>query len=408
MMKNICLSADTQGVSPMALLPNYKALFIPSHDPPFLMERDDKWNTIKRGHLHDRRLRSHILGGPPVGVCGREFTNVVTIDLDDGPDLHQRYNACREALPESTPIVQSTPHNGLHLIYPLHKTCWTRPAVEFVKGRLTDVEIRDGNCEINPSKRGLRAPMGAGCNLLDADDLIPKGTRDFGLVVFENMLRREQYDTLEIDESYRPIEQPSTHRHVRRARGPSDFMQEIDRLQRVGLTGPNQRNAALLKLSWMMHVVWGFDHERTAQELWTWTQANHNGHSRSFNAGHAKLKCWDIANAHSYESHAPSRHEPVHIIEFVETLGLDDRAKSFYTKVLTYAENRGEIVEGKLQVEIPSLTMKSFDWKYGAVLKSLLATGQIEKGPNYGAQIHRCQAYRTPLLQRLPPLTPNY
>lgn len=399
-MKYPCLSIDTQGVSPTALLPDYKSIFVPSHEPPFGIERDGEWRTVQQGHLHDRRLRAHILGGDTVGVRGREFTNVVTVDLDDGDDLHRRYDACREAIPEATPIVQSTPHGGLHPIYVLHKPCWTQPAVSFFKDRLMaqGMEIRDGNCEVNPSKRVLRAPMGAGCNLLDADDLVPFGTRDFGLVVFERTLIQGKYDTLEIDESYRPSEHPHETRR-RPSRGPSDHMKEVDRLLNEGLTGPNQRNHAIQKLSWHFHAIYGFSHERAAQELWEWTQTMTNGYSRTYNRNpeSAKRKCWDVANR---TTATPSRRIPQvpdHIRDHVRGLRLDHpRRAKLYMNVLNYAEKYGQTVEGMYQVEIPSRTLKTFDRQYGPILRSLLATGLMEEGPSYGAQIHRCQAYRVP------------
>jgi hypothetical protein len=59
-------------------------------------------------------------------------------------------------------------------------------------------------------------------------------------------------------------------------------MAAIDRLVRVGLWGPSQRNDALLRLNWLAHVVRGMSGEQGEQFLVQWSADRHNGMSKDY------------------------------------------------------------------------------------------------------------------------------
>jgi len=192
-------------------------------------------------------------------------------------------------------------------------------------------------------------------------------------------------------------------------------MAEVDRLLRDGLWRASQRNDATLKLCWLMRTVWGLDPERTESELWCWMRNYHNGQSKEFMADPEKVRGKIRAVVLSYDPEKaqsprralecprtgdPSRSALGMAIEaFVDAQPLDTRERAFLARLLEYAHRRGEpTLDGQLEVEIPSRTLKTFDREYPPVLRLLVSQGIVEMARNY-SRMGRCKAYRLPLLE---------
>ena len=419
---------------PDGLLLRYKAAFVPSHYPPFAIQTRDQatkrqWFTVNRRgvYLTDPKVEKHLNGDYHIGTIPKVFTRsiIVDIDIDDGGErsLDQRTEKVCSAFPEMSPLAFSTPRRGRHLHFILEKPEWSDRAQAFARDRLTDagVLLAPGQVELFPAGgKAIRAPLGRDCFLLDNHTLEPvHPDRMENLHTLNEILANDQYDTLAVPGDFRvtvPEEQRrSSCRRVRSYDSDNEFMHVVDRLLREGLWRPSQRQEALLKLNWFMHVIWRFDSDSVEKELCTWISQHHNGFSKDFKRDpqwvyrdiREKVRAFDPDKASTKQTETPPRVPrkaeedlQARIQEFLRATPLDDHEKTLLAKIFGYAHRHGEDTpDGRsLNVEIPSRTLQSFNRQYGPILKALMTASYVKKTRNYGADIKRCNTYRVPRL----------
>ena len=418
---------------PEGLLDRYKAAFIPSYHAPFAIQPiGQNWYTETRKdvHLTDRKIRAHLDGRYYVGPVAKTSTKTITIDLDrhgqNWRSLDKRTEAVCGAFPEASPLTFSTPSGGRHVSFMLELPAWKKQAAGFARDRLADagIEIRDGEVEVYPSNRALRAPLGRDCYLLENDTLDPvDADREVNLYTLDQILQDEKYDCLTIPPGYsastipNPPERRVSRRRLRQS--TSEYMERCDRLLNLGLTGPSQRNQAFLDLHYYYRVVEGLGADRAEDALWAWINQYHNHHSKEFNADPegVRRKVRDVVR--SWKPHlvgtksgkvtrphkaarksTPDIDERIHAYADQNALGYVERR--FLADLLTYAHcwGRDSPDGNQLLVEIPSATLKGFHWQYKRYLRELLHAGVIGKVKNYGTRIKRCNTYRLSCLDR--------
>jgi hypothetical protein len=406
----------------------YRKVFVPSHYTPFGIQSpkqqlERQWSTItaKKRFLDDRTIAKHLAGLVWVAPQLKTFTNTIVIDVDAGPKLDKRMAEVCAAFPDSSPLAFSTPRDGRHLHFVLSKPAFSESARRFAHDRLTaaDVPIVAGQVEVFPAgNKIIRAPLGRDCYLLDEDDVPVSSDREANLWTLDQILINEQYDTLTLPVEY--DKQPPQFAKKKRShdRRPfmrnngGEFMQEVDKLLSVGLTAAGQRNAALLKLNWYMHVIWSLDSTAVEQNLIAWIDRNHNGRSVDYNANSGRVhsgikqivKAFDHTKVGTGSNSAPGRpmvdsdafSGPQQGIEaHLDELALDGRTRRFYGRLLEFANRRGirRTLNGQIEIEIPSRTLKKFDRKYGEILPELLASGIVSKSRNYSVQKGRANTF---------------
>jgi len=415
---------------PDGLLKRYKSAFIPSHYTPFAIQRAGaqqrrSWFTENRKgvFLTDGLIEAHLEEKLWIGPVPITSTRSVVVDLDRRGNAHsldKRTEQVRAAFPEVEPLFFSTPGGGRHLHLMLEGPSWSDRAAAFAKDRLTDagVELAPGLFEVFPNgKKAIRAPLGRDCYLLDSYTLDPiDGDRAVHLHTLNDILENERYDLLEIPADYGATETPEGHQKATRRRvqpSSSEFMLEVDRLERDGLWRPAQRHEALCKLSWYFHVIEGKSGDQVVGELWAWIRDKNNGFSQDFRERQdwvrrnieGLVKAWDPGKVGNTPYKAPeSPREAAAGLEgvvegFVDSLPLDWRERAFLTELLRYAHRRGEVsLDGfEIEVEIPARTLKTWDRQYGPILRSLLFQGCVELARNY-TTLGRCTTYRVPCL----------
>lgn len=423
---------------PPGLLERYKRAFIPSHYTPFAIQTAEQqlrrsWFTETRPgvYLTDEKIAAHLEGRYWVASVPKVHTRALVVDLDEGAGLERRAEKVRQAFPEVEPLAFSTPRRGIHFDLMLEAPCWSNRVTRFAKDRLAavGVELAPGKVEVYPSgKSAIRAPLGRDCYLLDPQSLEPVSfDREENLWTLGELLRTERYDRLEIPAEYGAAELPAkaSRRRLRQA-GGGEFMLEVDRLLRAGLSGPGERNQAFLKLCWWFHVIERLTGPAVEAELWGWIQTHHNEQSREFNrnpqavyrkvqavvkafrpgevgAGRAGgLKAYR-GSKRPLEASRKAREGLEGLIGgYLEALPLDERERRFLGRVLALAHKWGieSLDRAELEVEIPSRTLQTFDRQYGRILPLLEAQGYMCRTRNYGAQIGRCCAYRVAYLDR--------
>ena len=396
---------------PPGLLARYKRAFIPSHYTPFAIQTAEQqtrrsWFTENRPgvYLTDEKISAHLEGRYWVGPVPKVHTRTLVFDLDIDGGMERRAEKVRRAFPEAEPLAFSTPRGGIHLDYILEAPCWSDRVAEFGKSRLAEagIELAPGKVEVYPAgERAIRAPLGRDCFLLDPQSLEPVSfDREENLWTLDELLRTERYDRLEIPAEYGAAELPAEapRRRLRRAGG--DFMLEVDRLLRTGLTGP-----------------------AAEAELWAWIQAHHNGQSREFNRNPQAVYRKALAVLRAFKpckvglksgKALRGSQRPAEALRrageglealigaYVEALPLAERERRLLGRVLAFAHKWGHVsLDGaELEVELPSRTLQTFDRQYGLILPLLVAQGYIHRTRNYGAQIGRCCAYRVDYLDR--------
>jgi hypothetical protein len=409
----------------------YRKVFVPSHYTPFGIQSPKQqlqrqWSTItaKGRYLDDATLAQHLAGDLWVAPQLKTFTNTIVIDIDVGPNFKKRTAEVCAAFPEAAPLMVSTPRGGIHQHYVLSTPNWSTAAEQFAHDRLTDagVDLDAGKVEVFPAgAKIIRAPLGRDCYLLDEDGVPVHSNREVNLWHLDDLLTNANYDTLTIPLNYGANQTPTGNDRTKakrrvRANSSNPFMQEVDKLLSVGLTGPSQRNDALLKLNWYMHIIWGFDGPRVERELTAWIDDKHNGHSVDFNADRGRVyrqirhvvAGFDEAKVGTRSKVKPERHlerEEIAsndrqvlrqgIEAHLDQCGLDGRTRRFYGKLLDFANRRGNrrTLNGQIEIEIPSRTLKTFDRKYGEILPRLLASGIVSKSRNFGVEIGRSNTF---------------
>ena len=403
----------------------YRELFAPSPYTPFgiqtiQQQTERRWTTETnpRRYLTDDKVNKHRSGRYWVAPQIQRYTRTIIIDIDeDGRSLDKRTEAVKAAFPDVAPLMFSTPRGGLHLHFVLDKCNWANRAGEFATARLEDagIDTRRGQVEVYPDGNRLcRAPLGRACHLLDDDGVPLHDDLQTGQWMLDHILAIERYDQLTIPPEWQADRTPAKEvQTLTRVRGSSSnpFMERVDELLAVGLTGPSQRTDALLKLNWYMHVIWGFAGERVEANLTSWIDGLHNGKSKDYNRSPdsvyrdirsmVRTFDWDkrttqpqIASRRPQtRSDAPSLNREV-FRTHLDSLALDRRERRLLEQLLVYAHKRGTpTLNGELEVDIPSRTLKSFDWQYGRVLADLIQAGLVARVRNYGAQIGRCNRY---------------
>ena len=418
---------------PPGMVQRFKDAFVPSYRVPFAIQTPKQqqkrsWFTeTKPGrYLTDSKIEAHLAGRYYIGPVASTYTRSVCVDLDRGRhwrSLDKRTQQVLDVFPQANPLIFSTPRHGRHLHFMLDGPVWATSAAEYATDQLgaAGLDLAAGQIEVYPAgNKALRAPLGRDCYLLDVDTFDPvHPLHSENLHTLDALLERQQYDLIDIPGTYRPKETPAgaSRRLVRvDPDQASEFMLEVDQLLRDGLTGPGQRNDAFLKLSWFMHVIWGFDGERTAQELWAWIRSHHNGHSQDYNRDPQAVyrKCqqvvqyfdWDkVSSGHKATNPPPAADDLIQ--SYVDQTLLDDRSRAFLARLLRYARQRGqETLDGCLEVQIPSRTMKSYDRQYGPILRELIEAGHVQKIGQFATHLKRCCRYRFKGLGGKTP--PNY
>jgi hypothetical protein len=415
---------------PDGLLKRFKQAFIPSHYTPFALqtlkqqERRSWYTEGRKGiFLTDTKIAAHLEGRYWVGPVPKTFTRSIILDLDRGRNwksLDRRTEQVRAAFPEADPLIFSTPRGGRHLHFMI-RPAWSDRTAAFTKERLSEagVELAPGEVEVFPAgAKAIRAPLGRDCFLLDKDTLKPVSPdRETNLYTLDEILEAEGYDRLAIPEEYQAAELPQTLQTPQRAtrrrteRSGSEYMLQVDRLLREGLWRPSQRHDALCELNWYHHVIERKSGNQVAGILWTWIQEKHNGLSQDYRTKpdwvrrniEGLVKAWNpakVGTKSTYKAAEASRSAENNldgaIQEFLEAAPLDGRERAFLGRVLRYAHSRGnDTLDGyELEVQIPSRTLKSWDWQYGPLLRVLVLQGYIGKAKSHGANIGRCATYQ--------------
>ena len=420
---------------PDGLLKRYKSAFVPSHYTPFAIQYADAqrrrgWFTENKPgvFLTDGKISAHLEGRYWIGPVPKTFTKSVVFDLDRGRNwrsLDRRTEQVRAAFPDAEPLIFSTPRGGRHLDYMLEVPSWSNRVAAFAKDRLADagIELAPGEVEVFPAgAKAIRAPLGRDCYLLDGHTLDPvDGDRAVNLYTLNELLQYERFDRLAVPADYRAIETPeipqrAVKRRVRRS--SSEFMLEVDRLERNGLWRLSQRHDALCKLNWYYHVIDGMSGDEVVGKLWTWIREKNNGFSRDYRERQdwvrrnieGLVKAWNpgkVGSKSTYKAPESPRKAAVGLegaIEgFLDAAPLDWQERAFLGELLRYAHHRGEVtLDGcEIEVPIPSRTLKTFDRQYGPFLAVLMQQGYVAKVRNYGVHIGRCTAYRVPFLERV-------
>lgn len=405
------------------LIPQYRQGFLASHYPPFALQsiaaqQKRTWFTYreKSEYLHDGHLKSHLQGKYWVAQNPRIFSRCLVVDIDNGPGLEDRTQKAMTAFPDAAPLVFTTPRGGLHLYYMLPPG-WSKRVHQFAVNRLTHagVDLAPGKIEVYPNGgRAIRLPLGRDCQFLDHQTLEPvHPSRSRQLEALHTTLRDHRYDTLVIpgSEDVPAQKRQSKPYHLRPRNGdPSqvgEFMLEVDRLLTFGLKEKGERNTSTLKLCWYFHAVQGMNGPQVEDALWQWITTKHNGQSEDFAQNPQRVrkligdavKHFDPAKVGTGSQVAPERPRNGdnelrdRIAAFVAGLPLDDRGKRLLSRGLEYAHKRGIQKGGGIEVQIPSRTLKSFDWQYGHILPTLLEHGYISKTMGYSEKLGICNTY---------------
>jgi len=378
------------------------------------------WKT-ERTAPTDADVQAHLDGKYYIAPVPPSVCREILIDLDvatdaDAASLHGRYKDVLAAFPEAAPVIVSTPRGGIHLRYQLAQPIKRDTATAWAKEQLqaAGVALAAGQVEVYPNgTRAIRAPLGAGCYLLD-EDLVPVvGTRDAQLAAFFTLLRDEQYDTLDIPADWQPAPAsapaiPSKGRLPIRAmahfNSSSEFLRDVYRLFAEGLYKAKYTSTAVLRLSWYYQTCRGLDADQAAAEIWAWLQRHHNGNSESFvktpDKAHAMIRraceAYDPAKIGGTETPSERRRHPpdpkVALRLKCVTAQLPDRAGRLLKIMLEYAGNRGR-TKGRNLVEFdcPSRTLKSFDRCYRAVLDLLIRRGIVAHTSGYS--VGHCRVF---------------
>ena len=307
----------------------------------------------------------------------------------------------------------STPRGGLHLYFILAQPNFSNRVTQWAKDRLVDagIALAQGKVEVYPNGgKPIRAPLGRDCRLLDPQTLEPiTCNREGDLWALDQILAGERYDRLVIPPDYGAIELP-VEPSKRRLRLPGDgaFMQEVDRLLRVGLTGRGQRNEALLKLGWYCSRHLGFRGASAVAWMEAWIRDKHNGKSEDYNKRPDQVRQQIVGIVRYYDAEERRGHQGVQkkprkprqegllsqIEGYLATLGVGDRERRFLGRVLEYAHNKGAASTdgGEHKVEIPSRTLKSFDRSYGEIMEGLAQQNLLVRILNYSTR-GRCSTY---------------
>ena len=410
----------------------YRRAFVPDHRAPFCLQpvgRD--WYRQKTGYLTDTILAEHLAGGCTVGPIPETFTTFAAVDLDAhdadaARTLHHRAEQVMAAIPEATPLVFSTPHNGFHLFFPLANRAWSSRVRAFMLDRLKGygVTLAPGRVEVYPNGgQAIRAPLGMNSSLIDPHTLTPvSGDRGEHLHTLTEILTDHRHDVLVVPAHYGAHQAPQEAPRGRRIAAGEDageFMLSITRLQAEGLWEPSQRNWAFLRLTWYLRVIKGNTAQQAEANLWTWIQARHNGHSREYLADPTgvRRKVRDVVGAFDPDKvgtgrkgeQATTKKRPQRagaapgstraaVGQYVSALGLEAKEAAMLTKILVFAHRHGERMDDRLEVEIPRRTLQGWNWRYAPILRALMAQGLVVLARNYGAQIGRCRTYRVPFL----------
>lgn len=402
----------------------FKQTFFPAYKSPFGIRRvEHEWTIETRPgrYLTDAKVKAHLEGRYWVGPTSRTFTKSITVDLDAHDewakrDFTERARRTIDAMPDTPPLVFSTPRGGIHATWLLPEAVWSERARAFVLDQLDKSDIRPalGRVEIFPTGRQvLRAPLGRDCFLLDNDDLIPIGDRKACVEALDWMLRYDKVERLEIPPQYRSTLTPAGIRQGRS--GPnsvSPWMRSMDDLLTFGLETRGTRNESLLNLCWFFHVVHGHDSETVVHDLRGWIDTRHNGFSDDYNRDPETVYqhierivsnfAWSKVPNPQYggrRKHGGSNFGWA--LDYLIDLSLNERARRLLAHFIDYATRRGELRGFGFEVRIPSRTLKSWDRRYGPQLRLLIKRGHLAPGPNY-TTLGKAQTYRVLTYPREP------
>ena len=362
---------------------------------PFGIWSNGNWRTQKSGRITRDLIGKHFAGELALGPRGQATTTFLAVDLDchrAENDLTDRYWAVRAALAVE-PLVFSSPR-GLHLYYLLEREYDRSDVLDYGEHCLSahGLKVRSGQIELYPRGTPFRAPLGPGSRLLDPDTLVPVGSdKQDSILELNRILETRSYQCLHIDPIPTSCDLEYTNSPIRlhRTRKSGPYIERIESRLRDGLTGPGQRNAAMLDLTWYYRAQMGMSVERAALTLWAWLQANHNGYSQTMRNTPlvAQRKCWEAATSFD---------ERKILSRYVRGQQLSGEEAHLYYRARVYADSRGHWTEMGLECPIPSRTLKNWNRYYNPPLRRLMELEVILRGRNHCSQLGRCRTYIFP------------
>ena len=121
----------------------------------------DDWD--RKRYFGPGLLLAHFVGGKfAVAACSADYSKLVSVDIDAGADLEDRYKSVRETLGDPSALIAS-PSGGLHLHYVSTVHRWTATIYPLLLSKLqaAGIEVAPGRVEIfpRPTKPGARRAL---------------------------------------------------------------------------------------------------------------------------------------------------------------------------------------------------------------------------------------------------------
>ena len=127
------------------------------------------WTNLQAARWENKRyfgpglfLAHCTAGKEAVAALSPDYARVITIDIDAGDDLEERYRSVREVLGEPSALI-ATPGGGLHLHYVSSAPRWTATIYPLLVAKLqaTGVDVAPGSVEVfpRPTKPGARRAL---------------------------------------------------------------------------------------------------------------------------------------------------------------------------------------------------------------------------------------------------------
>lgn len=404
------------------LIQAYKETYLNTFRAPFgLQSLGKSWRTVndRDRYLTDEKVRAHLLGKYYVGAVTRVYTKYVLIDIDahNGESQSEIWNRAERvmgAFGGIKPQLFNSPSGGMHLYYFFNEPVWQEMAIAYAKDVLNKagIEVKKGYIEVLPAgKTVVRAPLGDGCFLLNPETMAPiNSNRDECIRISHERILWHQIQRIEIPKEYNATatksQQPTKAKKRRHSNQPNKFMKEVDDLIEYGLSAPNSRNEAFLKLSWYYRCLLAWDEANTIHQLWAWIQKKHNGLSNDFNTNpnavyeHIKKLVPNTDPTMLLDAKQGANDSTYQMVRFnkaserVAKLGLREDDADLLANMICYAEYRGKMDgRGRWCVEIPYQTLKGWHWAYKTKLERLITKGYVSEGRDYSTIANRAREY---------------
>jgi len=413
-------------------LKRFRQVFFPDTSTPFALQRpDEKWQHVKdpRNYVGIYRIRHHLQGTYWLGTKGRDWTKCIAFDIDrhhgeSDADLIQRAESILNLFPNATPLIFSTPGDGLNLTYLLAYSTNKQVALNYVKDKLdaAGIRLKGGSIELFPSRgtpgKILRVPLGADSLLVDSYNWKPiHYDRLECFHALDWTISNQKIDYLHIPQNYKSPRKKKK-RIIPRVNLPlnsdNSFLQRIEKHLTEGCS-PKGANDAYLDLNWFFGVKKGLDKEQRFAAIKDWIDRMNNGNSEEYNLNPENAykhiqRIIDSSDFSNYShpiiiSNSPSsKDKEIELIRvYVAHLPIHQPAKELLEEMMTYAFNKGTKMKNNwYKVDIPSRTFKSWRRKdYRLQRDKLQKKRYIRLIKEHSCQEKQCATYSIHLPARI-------